>query len=317
MARSALRFLLLSWLFLLALPSDGHAQLGGLRKKLKEAAGLEPAFTPKPAPAFNDRILEITPERLGQLLAGFEAEAANAKTAEAEYQRLRAEAEQAGARYEADAKAHEKRHATFAACRSRFIEAELKQQATNEALLEDAYKGMDDEEWYAYVENLALRGERIAKKVMAGASDPATMREHELFVRETAAMQKEQQRRATLAMSGMQAENTRAGTESPRLKAACGDQPVPPTRPSDSITGPESVLLLKGSEAANLAGKENTAEMMRQRYAMMRERVLYFVARKQQPTGMGYSQAEFELLKSRAENLEELANRMRKAGVSL
>lgn len=300
-----------------ALPTEGSAQLGGLGKKLKQAAGLEPAFTPKEAPAFNDRILEITPERLDQLLAGMEAEVANVKSAQAEYQRLRAEAEQAEKKYEVEAKAYEKQRATYDACRSRFLDEERKKAQADEAMLEEALKGMDDEAWEKYVQDLAVRGERIAKKVLAGASDPATTREHEQFVKETAAMEKEQKRRAQMAMAGIESANRRAQTENPRLKAACGDQPTAPVRPTDVMTGPEAVLLIKGSETATLTGKDNSAEMKRQRYVMMRERVLYFVAENQRPSGMGFSQPEFDLLKSRSKELDDLAKRMRKAGVSL
>lgn len=309
--------LVLSLLVALVFPMPAAAQFGGLKKKIKEAAGLEPAFTPKPAPAFNDRILEITPERLDRLVAGLDAEAASAKTAEAEYTRLRAEAEGAEARYQADTKAYQQSRKTYDACYDKFMNEELAKAAANESALETAFKGMDDERWYRYVEDLAKRGERIAKKVMAGASDPVTMQEHEAFVRETKVMQREQERRAKLAMAGMEAENRRAETESPRLVAACGKQPAAPVRPGSDVTGPESVLLLKGSQTANLEGKENTPEMKRRRYEMMRERVLYFVTQKQRPSGMGYSAGEFELLTSRAGELDDLAKRLRKAGVSL
>ena len=75
--------LALAALTVLAAPASAEAQFGGLRKKLEQQVqktvlgGDEQRAAA--APAFSDRVLEITDARLGQVVAGLKAEAALAE----------------------------------------------------------------------------------------------------------------------------------------------------------------------------------------------------------------------------------------------
>jgi DNA repair exonuclease SbcCD ATPase subunit len=60
---------------LLAAPLSAHAQLGGLKKKLTKAADQATAavIPAGPAEAFTEALLELTPDRLNQVIAGKQA----------------------------------------------------------------------------------------------------------------------------------------------------------------------------------------------------------------------------------------------------
>ncbi|HEX9165303.1 MAG TPA: hypothetical protein VF862_05300 [Gemmatimonadales bacterium] len=302
----------------LLVPSVSSAQLGGLVKKAKKSA--EEAvipFTPLPAPEFSDRVPEITAERLGQLLKGFEAEAANAKTAKAEYEAWQKTRDQEEAAYQEAVKAYDRALPGYTACRDKFMEAEAKASAANEAAFNKPLEEMGTEEFAKYVEALARRGEALARRQQAGNLDAATDPEWRQYLKEVTVMQKEQDRRMKAAMAGFDAERERARTEDPRLVAACGQRPKQPTRPTDAVTGPESILMQKGSQAANLQGQDNSQQMVLARYTITRERVLHWVQSKQRPSGMGFSKDEIAVLEAQAKAVNEAAEKMKKAGVPL
>ena len=119
------------------------------------------------------------------------------------------------------------------------------------------------------------------------------------------------------ATAGYEAERERARTEDPRLVAACGQRPEQPKRPSDAITGPESILMEKGAGAANLQGQDNSAPMILARYSITKERVLHWAQSKQRPTGMGFSKDEIAVLEAQAKAVNEAVEKMKKAGVPL
>ena len=64
-------------LALAAAPAPAEAQLGGLRRRLEQKIGLQEASAER-APAFSERVLEITDARLDQLVKGLRAEQAEA-----------------------------------------------------------------------------------------------------------------------------------------------------------------------------------------------------------------------------------------------
>lgn len=310
---------------LLHLPAPAAAQFGGLAKKAKaavsksaeEKAESQIPFTPPAAPDFDDHVQEITAERLDQLLAGFSAEVEYAPRAKADYEAWRSDLEAKNAAYEKAMPGYEKARATWDACYTTFVEKELKASAGNEAIVAQAMAGMDTPQFEKYVEELALRGQRLAPKIQAGASDPATVKEWEQFQKEVGIMQREQQRRMELAMRGIDAQQQRSRTAQPRLVAACGAEPVQPIRPSDAVQGPESLVLEHGAEKANLAGERDTPDAKRGRYSIMRERVIYFVQSKRRPSGMGFSKGEYDLLVARGDAVSDAVKAMQRAGVSL
>jgi hypothetical protein len=305
----------------LLVPSVSTAQLGGLVKKAKktaeDAVTAELPFTPAPAPEFTDRVQEITAERLAQILKGFDAEAGNARTAKAEYEARLANRDKEEAAYQEAQKAYDVAWPKYSACRDKFQEAEAKASAANEAAFNRPLEEMNTEEFEKYVEDLARRGESLARRTNNGTMlDPSTDKEWQAYRKEVVAMQKEQDRRMKAAMAGMNAEMERARTENPRLVAACGARPSQPTRPSDNMTGPESILMEKGSQAASLQGQDNSPRAVLARYSISRERVLYWVASKQRPTGMGYTKEEIALFEKEAKAINDAASKMKKAGVS-
>lgn len=300
-------------------PDVSSAQLGGLTKKVKKAAEGEAAaampFTPLPAPEFSDRVQEITADRLASLLKGFDAEVANVKTAKAEYEAWLANREKADAAYEAATKAYDAAYPKYSACRDKFMEAEQKASAANEAKFNKPLQEMDNAEFEKYVEDLARRGEVLARKTQAGAVDPVTQKEWEAYKKEVDALTKEQERRMKQAMAGYNAERERQRTADPRLVAACGEQPREPVRPGDAVTGPESILMEKGANAANLQGQDNSGPMILARYSITKERVLHWVQSKQRPSGMGFSKDEIAVLEAQAKEVNDAVSRMKKAGV--
>ncbi len=310
---------------LLHLPAPATAQFGGLAKKAKaavaksaeEKAEAQIPFTPPAAPDFDDHVQEITAARLDQLLAGFAAEVAYAPKAKADYEAWRRDLDAKTAAYEKAMPGYQKARATWDACEAKFIEGEMKASADNEATIEKAMAGMSGPQFEKYAEDLAMRGQRLAPKIQAGASDPATVKEGEQFQREIAILQREQQRRMQAAMRGIEAQQARARTANPRLVAACGAEPVAPVRPSDAVQGPESLVLQQGADKANLTGERDTPEAKQGRYAIMRERVIYFVQSKRRPSGMGFSQAEYDLLVARGDAVSDAVKAMQQAGVSL
>jgi hypothetical protein len=305
------------------MPLAAAAQLGGLTKKVKKAAegaveGVVP-FTPQPAPEFSDRVLEITPDRLAGLLKGFEAEAANAKTAKKEYEDLVNNADAENAAYEAAKAAYDRNADTYRACASKFREAELKKSVANEAQVEKVLAEMNTEEFDKYMEDLAMRGEALATRANAGLLDPANDREWQAYAKEITAMKKEQDRRMKAAMSGMAAERERARTEDPRLVQACGPEPKAPAKPFGGVSGPEGILQQHGATAANLGGGGSGAggRASLERYSIMRERVLNWVAEKQRPSQMGFSSDEIKALEAQADAVNDVVSKMKKAGVPL
>jgi hypothetical protein len=280
-----------------------------MKKAAKKAVGdkiEEATFTPKEAPAFTDRVLEIDPELLAGLLKGFDAEVAYAKTASKEYQDQVKAHEKAREAWEKAVKDHDKAVEGYGVCRDRFMEKERASEDANQARIDKALEDMDDEEFEAHLLDLAERGEKLAKEIEAGRNDPETQRKWEEYQRETQVVILEQQRRAMLAMSGAVAESRRQRTEDPRLVEACGKEPERPAEPLSPMGGPEGVLAAKGAEAAGLT----TAQ-----YSIMRERVIAYAQADGRPTNMGYSEGEIRVLKADSEKVFDAFERMRKGKV--
>lgn len=96
-------------LALAAAPMPAHAQLGGLRRRLEQKIGLQEQQGSERAPAFSDRVLEITDARLDQLVKGLRVE-------QAEETKLA----QRNAAHDAKAAEQERRGEAYAACAQPF-----------------------------------------------------------------------------------------------------------------------------------------------------------------------------------------------------
>ena len=309
-------------------PTTAAAQFGGLAKKAKKAAegaveGTLP-YTPQPAPEFSERVLEITPDRLGQLLKGFDAEAAHAKTAKQEYEEQVKNADAANAAYETAKATYDRNAETYRACATKFRDAELKVSAANESAVEKMVAEMNTEEFDKYMEDLAVRGEAFAKRANSGTWDPSTDPEWQAYAKEMLIMKKEQDRRMKAVMAGMNTERERERTENPRLVAACGQEPKAPASPFGGVNGPEGILQQHGAAAAALDGKnpspgskDSSPAARVERYSIMRERVLNWVAEKQRPSRMGFSSDEIKALEAAADAVNDAVGKMKKAGVPL
>ena len=297
-------------------PAPAEAQLGSLARKARQAVQdkaeekVEDAipFTPLPAPEFTDDLLEVTEERAAKMIEAFDAEIAYSKKASKEYKALVKAHEDAMKEYEKALVPYQRQDSVYQACRTAFEEKEEAASAANEAKVNKALEEMDDEEFEAYMEDLAIRGEEIAQEALANQNtmDPAMRARHEAYQKEVAAMVAEQNRRMALVMSGQIAERRRAASENPRLVKECGEAPVAPVRPQSELTSPEGLLAQVGAETAGLTPRQ---------YAIMRERVLYWSDENGRPSGMGYSEGEMSALGTVKVRLEEVVKGMRKAKI--
>lgn len=296
---------------LVSIPTPAAAQLGGLAKRAAKKAVEERVeaalpFTPKDAPEFNDRVLEMDEGLVDRLIRGFETEISLVATAPGDQQRQAAAHEQAMKEYEIARAAFDRESARWQACADTFRTREMAAAAANEAQMERLLQGMDDEELERYAEDLAVRGEKLAREIESGRSDAATQRAWMDYQRELQVFTLEQQRRALLVMSGAMAESRRAASEDPRLAEACGRKPEPPAEPPAPPSGPEEVLVVQGAAAAGLS---------RDQYAIMRERVVHWWQQERRPSGMGYSAAEIRVLESKGDALDDVFERMVQARV--
>ncbi|MEQ8329904.1 MAG: hypothetical protein RH859_05495 [Longimicrobiales bacterium] len=271
---------------LLLAPASVAAQLGGLVKRAARGAvedRVEAAlpFTPRAAPEFNDRVLEIGPSHLDGLLAGFAAEVEYAKGASREFEDSVKAFERRHEAWERSVEEYDRAMERYEPCRERFLEQEEATSTANQARTEAA---------------------------LEGKNDPATQRKWEEYQQEVARMAAEQQRRMLEAAAGVMAESRRERTEDPRLVEACGAAPERQDEPMSSLSSPEGVLAARGAEASGLTAAQ---------YSIMRERVLYWAREEGRPRAMGFTEAEIRLLDERSEDVEKAVERMRKGKVPL
>lgn len=307
-------------LFLLAVllvPAPAQSQLGGLGRRLRgtveqkaeQRVEDELPYERLPAPAFNERLLEITDSRLEGLLRGFAAEVEYAEQAGADYEAQRREYDAAMAEYDRAVEAYAREKESYDACVARFDEQEAEARASNDAAVQKALDEMGDEEFGVYVEALAMRGAALAQEMQSSNGPPSEelMRRQQEYTAEVNAMQVEQARRLQLAMNGMAVEAKRSATEQARLEASCGVEPQRPTMPGN-LTGPEGILAQRGARAANLTPDQ---------YALMRERVGYWMRERGRPTAMGFSDQEMAALSGQKDALEKALGYARDANVPL
>jgi hypothetical protein len=200
------------------------------------------------APTFNDRLLEITDQRLSALLAGYKAELAALDAADRKHSGVRAAYEEENRQYPAKLKDYEAKEKSWQDCRETYVKpAEAKAKKDGEAM-EQELTGGDQKEFERRMQEVAGR----IKAAQAKGDMEEVMRLSDSIGR--AAMP------AAVASSQISADMQAAATK-------CGAEPVrpkPPTPPSY----PELDLDQAGAAAAKMTPEQ---------YAIMKERVRYAV----------------------------------------
>ena len=200
------------------------------------------------APKFNDRVLEITDERLGGLLAGYKAEMAALDAADKKHAGVRAAYEAENRQYPAKLKDYEANERKWQQCQDTHVKpAESKGKKDVEAL-EQQMTGGDQADFERRMKEV---GERI-KAAQANGDMAEVMRLSDSI--------------SQASMPGA-AGATRISNEMQAAAARCGtrpERPQPPTPPGY----PELNLDQAGATAARMTPEQ---------YAILKERVRYAV----------------------------------------
>lgn len=259
------------------------AQLGGLVKKAKKAAGdAVTPFTPNPAPEYNDDVLMITETRYAALEKGLRAEIAAAKTAEKELEAAQKDAEKAAA---ADAEAQRK------------YDEEMKKYNAEMAAWESRRAQRDKlEEEY---ERKQLAYEKCMDDIEAANDKDAELAEKLL-------------EEGKIMEANAVAQRIRKRIES------CGAPPRPvqhepdpeaPKSPASKTSGmPGTVAELTRKKGEEASGMKSRA------YAIMRERWIDYCRSDGRPS-MGFSESEIDVLKANKNKCAELMGGLDKARI--
>jgi len=219
------------------------AQLKSRVSKLNPLAKKEAAATR--SPTFNERVLEITDERVNQLLQGYAAESGALQMAGQQQAAARAAYEEENRKHPARLREYEQSHAAWQDCQDKVVKpAEAKAKADVKRS-QDEVTGGDQA---AFERKMADIQQRMQAAKAAGNMDEVmrladSLQKNVGMKSGASAMQ---------ASSEMQAAGSKCGAEPVR--------PAPPTPPSQNAPSLDDV----GSRAARL-----TAEQ----YAIMKERI--------------------------------------------
>jgi len=261
----------------LAAPEPAHAQFGKLGNKIAKKAGVVPAGPNEQVKtgkvSFDEHVLEITDERVSQLLKGLEAEKLMAARVEKQ------DTEGIERRNRAKEEAHAKQREAYDRKRETWEKCAEPEQQKAEAESEAQAKSLDNP---AAMQKLQ---ERL--KAAQAKGDMAEIR------------------RITDSVSkvGMQAASQAQNTSdemTAAIRTKCGE---PPVEPADAAE-PEPMLTFND---IRVAGIEASGLTDRQ-YAIMRERVHPFVVSKGKTnSGMLYTDAEAQVLAARLGDLSPYA----------
>jgi hypothetical protein len=200
-------------------------------------------------PTFNDRVLEITDERLSALLAGYKAELAALDAADKKHAGVRAAYEEENRQYPAKLKDHEAKQKRWQQCQDTHVKpAEAKAKKDGEAV-QNEVTGGDQKDFERRMNEVA---ERIKAAQAKGDMDEV-MRLSDSLGRAVGA--------PSAAASSQISADMQAAAEK------CGAEPVRPSPPT-----PPSYPDLNLDQAG--AG---AAKMTPEQYAIVKERVRYAV----------------------------------------
>jgi hypothetical protein len=201
------------------------------------------------SPTFNDRVVEITDQRLDALLAGYRAELAALDDADKKQGSVRAAYEEENRKHPARLKDYEARHQAWEQCQSTHVEpAEAKGKEELDAV-HTQVTGGDEKDFERRMNAVA---ERI-KAAQANGDMAEVMRLSDSVSR------------AAGTPSAVAA--NKASSDLQAAAARCGPEPVRPQPPT-----PPGYPDLKLDEAGAA-----TAKMTPEQYAIMKERVRYAV----------------------------------------
>jgi hypothetical protein len=261
----------------LAAPEPAHAQFGKLGNKIAKKAGVVPAGPNEQVKtgkvSFDEHVLEITDDRVSQLLKGLEAEKVMAARVEKQ------DTEGIERRNRAKEEAHAKQREAYDRKRETWEKCAEPEQQKAEAESEAQAKSLDNP---AAMQKLQGR-----LKAAQAKGDMAEIR------------------RITDSVSkvGMQAASQAQNTSdemTAAIRTKCGE---PPAEPADAAE-PEPMLTFND---IRVAGIEASGLTDRQ-YAIMRERVHPFVVSKGKTnSGMLYTDAEAQVLAARLGDLSPYA----------
>lgn len=263
-----MRALVLLVAVLLAVPAVTHAQLGRLRNAVARQAGVTSDVKTGNV-AFGGAVVEITEPRVNRLVAGLEAEAAKAREIDAlDVDAIRRRNEARREQHDRAMREWERKREE----RERCLEPHRQRM---EASAEGNRQAMGlNEEQQASIER------RIAAAQQRGDLN-------------------EIQRLADSLSKAMMAGTTAATQDAERLtaeaRAACGDGEPEPAEPAYEPEPDYSTVRAAGAAASGMEGDV---------YAMMRERVVGYVASNGRSSGgMMLTEAEVEVLKANLERL--------------
>lgn len=242
------------------------------------------------SPTFNDRVLEITDERLSGLLAGYKAELAALDAADKKHAGVRAAYEEENRQYPAKLKEYEAKQKSWQQCQDSHVKpAEAKARKETDELQQEMTGG-DQED---FERRMNAVGERI-KAAQARGDMAEVMRLSDSLSQ------------AIGAPSA--AATSRISADMQAASAKCGAEPVrpqPPTPPSQ----PDLDLDKAGATAAKMTPEQ---------YAIMKERVRYAVREdgKVEVTSSmwAFSGDELEAMEKRGAELYEGAQALEERG---
>ena len=242
------------------------------------------------APTFNDRVVEITDQRLDGLLAGYRAELATLDAADKKQGSVRAAYEEENRKHPARVKEYESKHQTWEQCQATHVKpAEAKAKKELDAA-QTQVTGGDEEDFERRMNAVA---ERI-KAAQANGDMEEVMRLSDSISR-------------AVGTPGAVAAG-KASSDMQAAAAKCGPEPVRPEPPT-----PPSYPDLKLDEAGASA-----ATMTPEQYAIMKERVRYAVREGGEvavtSSMWAFSGDEIEAMKKRGAELFEAGEALQERG---
>lgn len=225
---------------------------------------------------FDDKVLEITPDRLQQLVKGLEAEVAMVARVEAQdLAAIDRANEAARAAYDREYEAYRAKKDAFNTCSDGFTDEMRKE---NEGLMPSG--------------NQQARMEAVGKRIEA-AKAKGDLAEVKRLADSLVA-----------SMAGANARLMQAGaTAQPRLLARCGQPPAEPAKPVYTQA--------LGYETVDRAGLEASGFDDLQ-YRILRERVAPFVASGGKSSSMAYTESEVQAMSDALPTLEKFGSHLKR-----
>lgn len=263
-----------------AVPGSAHAQLGGLGKKIVKKAGVVPAAetTVKTGKvSFDAQVLELTDVRISQFLKGLAAEQQMAGKVEAQ-----------------DTEGIERRNAAKQAAHDKaWDEYQRKREAWGKCAEPEQQRAEKEMQGYGASVTDTVAMQKIAERMKAAqaAGDMATIQRLADSVGKASM--------AVASKSQAMASDANAG-----ILKKCGQQPEEPAKPTLEPMLTFQDIRDAGLKASGFDGGQ---------YAIMRERILPYVASKGRNSGgMVYTEQEAKALEARLADLTQYAEIIQK-----